>query len=433
MTRDSGRRGARLPVVVLLGFVWFGSAFFGGYLFGQADALSGNRGVTDAVLQAASLVGYQPQVRATTAESALNQDEQQGFRVFWEAWGLVDREFYDRSSVNPQTMTYGALKGMLESLGDPHTAFSTPREKQMHDTSLRGSFDGIGIQIDLREGKLQVIAPIEGSPAERAGLRAGDIVGQVDGRDVKELKLDDIISLIRGPRGTTVTLTVLRTGEPEPLTIPIERAEIKVESVRARMLDGELGYLRITSFNANSGPETTAALKKLLEQQPRGVVLDLRSNPGGFLNSAVDVASQFMSDGIVLYQQAASGERQEYRAKAGGQATRLPVVVLIDRGSASASEIVAAALRDNGRAVLVGEKSYGKGSVQTLHTLSDASGLRVTTATWLTPAGQPLERQGLEPDLPVVQDRGQPGQDLQLEAAVRYLQTNAAGSSQPGA
>ena len=420
----------RLALFILIGLTWFSLAFLGGYLQGQADAASGNRTLTDVVLRAASQVGLHPPV---TEQAALSPDEQARFRVFWEAWGLVEREFYDRNALDSQKMTYGAVRGMLESLGDTHTAFSTPQEKQVQDSSLRGSFEGIGVQVDQRDGKLRIIAPIEGSPAERAGLRAGDIISHVDGRELKDVPLQEILLLIRGPRGTTVTLTIEREAEPAPLTVVVERAEIKLEHVRSRMLDGGFGYVRISQFSANSAADTTAAIKRLLEQQPKGLVLDLRSNPGGFLNAAVDVSSQFLADGVVLSQQGANGQRQEYRARTGGVATDVPVVVLIDKGSASASEIVAAALRDNGRAVLVGEKSYGKGSVQTMHTLSDKSGLRVTTALWLTPKGQPLEKQGLVPDLvvaPATPD--QIGQDPQLDAAVRHLQTQPAASGRPG-
>ena len=416
----------RLVLFVLLGALWFGLAFFGGYLQGQSDYAAGNRNVTDLVVRAASTVGLHPPV---TQEAALTPEQQARFKVFWEAWGLVQREFYDRGALDGQTMTYGAVRGMLDSLGDSHTAFSTPQEKQVQDSSLRGSFEGIGVQIDQRDGKLRVVAPIEGSPAERAGIRAGDIISHVDGRELQDVPLQEILLLIRGQRGTTVTLTIERAGEPAPLTIVVERAEIKLEHVRSRMLESGFGYVRITQFSATSAKDTTAAIKQLLEQHPKGLILDLRSNPGGFLTAAVDISSQFLDDGVILYQQGPSGQRQEYRAKGGGQATDVPVAVLIDKGSASASEIVAAALRDNGRAVLVGEKSYGKGSVQTVHTLSDKSGLRVTTAIWLTPGGQPLEKQGLVPDLVIAPAQpDQVGQDPQLDAAVRQLQTQTAAS-----
>jgi carboxyl-terminal processing protease len=423
----SRSRAGHVALAVFLGFVWFGGAFFGGYLLGQADALAGRRDLTDLTLRLAQRVGLHPALTPTSAETALAPSDQERFRVFWEAWGLVNQEFYNRSALDGQKMTYGALKGMLETLGDPYTAFTTPREKEAADTSLRGSFDGIGVQVDLREGKVQVVAPIEGSPAERAGLRTGDVITRVDETDLNGLALNEVVALIRGPRGSAVRLTFVRPGQAQPLSVSIERAEIKVDTVRGKLLEGDLGYVRISSFSANSGPDTSAALRQLSEQHPRAFVLDLRSNPGGYLHAAVEVASEFMSDGVVLYQQPASGERQEYRARPGGQATTAPVAVLINKGSASAAEIVAAALHDNGRAVLVGEKSYGKGSVQTVHALSDSSGLRVTSAIWLTPSGRPLEHQGIEPDLPVPSAAdGQAGHDAPLEAAVRYLQATAA-------
>jgi carboxyl-terminal processing protease len=426
VSRDSRSAPVRLTIFIVLGLCWLSSAFLGGYLVGQADALAGNHRLGDLVVRASSLVGLPAPIPTGSAEAVLSPDQQTRFKVFWETWGLLEREFYNRPAVDSQSMTYGAVKGLVESLGDPYTAFSTPRERELNDASLRGSFDGVGVQVDQREGRLRVVSPIEGSPAQRAGIRTGDVIAQVDGRDLTGLPLNDVVQLIRGPRGTVVTLTILREGETDPLVFPLERGEIKLEMVRGKLLDEGLGYIRITSFSANSGADTSAAVKRLLESAPRGFVLDLRSNPGGYLHAAVDVASQFLSDGVVLYQQAAGGARQEYRARPGGQATTLPVVVLIDKGSASASEIVAAALRDNGRATLVGEMSYGKGSVQTVHTLSDLSGLRVTSAIWLTPAGQPLERQGLQPDLVVAPGPAdQAAQDLQLSAAVKYLQEHA--------
>ena len=421
-------RRSRFWFVFLLGFLWFVSAFSGGYLLGQADALAGNLRVADLTMRVASAVGLHSAVQPVGPEGVLGADDQSRFRVFWEAWSLLEREYVDQSALDPQKLTHGAVDGLVESVGDPHTVFSTPRERELTDASLRGSFDGVGVQVDLRDQKLHVVAPIDGSPAAAAGLRPGDIITRVDGKEIRGMELNDIVLLIRGPRGTTVTLTIERTGQPEPLTVPIERAEIKVQSVRSRVLEDGLGYLRVTSFSATAANDLTAQLKLLLDQPVRGVVLDLRSNPGGYLSSAVEVTSQFLADGVVLYQQDAAGQRQEHRTRPGGLATELPVVVLINKGSASASEIVAAALRDNGRATLVGEKSYGKGTVQTVHTLSDQSGLRVTSAIWLTPGGQPIEKAGVQPDVAVpVSAELPPDQDPQLDEAIRILKNRAAG------
>jgi carboxyl-terminal processing protease len=311
---------------------------------------------------------------------------------------------------------------MLATLDDPATLFMDPVHGAMADADLRGTFDGIGVQVDERDGKLVIIAPLEGSPGERAGLKPGDVIIAADGTDLAGMDLTQAVALIRGPRGTSVTLSIVREGTTEPLTFSIQRDEIRVESVRSRMLEDGVGYLRITTFGSETGSETQRALTSLLEQQPRGIVLDLRSNPGGYVTAAVEVVSQFVPDGVVLHQQSARGERETIRTNGGGIATEIPVVVLVDGGSASASEIVAAALRDNGRSTLVGEKTFGKGTVQTVHELGDRSSLRVTMAQWLTPNGQPLHGQGLVPDLVVgIPEDVAEGQDPQLEAAVARL------------
>ncbi len=398
----------------------FGMAFVSGYLFGRADA-GAQDGPLAALLQPLRRVAPVP-IRPGV-ELPLNADEQQRFNIFWETWGIVEREFYNRDSIDHQKMIYGATKGMVDALGDPYTIYLTPRLRELSDTELRGTFDGIGIQVDMREGRLTVVSPIEGAPAHRAGLKPGDVIIEVDGQSLASKALNDTVLLIRGPRGTPVTLTVSRQGLLQPLTFTIVRAEIKLDSVKARMLDDQIGYIRISSFGSNTAGDMTSSLRDLLTNQPTGLVVDLRSNPGGYLHSAVEVAGQFMDGGVVLYQASASGERQTYRAEHGGLATQARLAVLVNKGTASASEILAAALRDNGRAILIGEKTFGKGTVQNVHELSDHSGLRVATAQWLTPSELPLQGTGLNPDI-VAPDPpdGQSGPDPQLEAAVRYLQ-----------
>lgn len=397
----------------------FGMAFVSGYLFGRADGGTSTGPLASLLLP---LERVAPSFRATDADDVLTDDEQQRFKIFWETWRVVEREFYNRGAVDHQKMIYGATKGMVDALNDPYTVYLTPVNREISDADLRGSFDGIGIQVDMRDGKLTVVAPIEGSPADQAGLKTDDVVTSVDGHSLNGKTLNDTVLLIRGQRGTPVTLTVVRPKVPDPLTFTIVRAEIRLESVKSRMLDQDIGYLRITNFGANTGPETIASLRDLLAKQPGGLVIDLRSNPGGYLHSAVDVASQFMSEGVVLYQANGRGERQTYQVQPGGVATQVRLVVLVNKGSASASEILAAALRDNGRAVLIGEKTFGKGTVQNVHELSDHSGLRVTTAQWLTPTEQPLQGVGIMPDIVVTQPTDLPaGSDPQLDAAVQHL------------
>jgi len=318
---------------------------------------------------------------------------------------------------------------MVDAVGDPYTFYQTPSQRELNDTDLRGSFDGVGIQVDVKDGKLTVVSPIEGSPAEAAGLVPGDVVLEVDGKSISGKTLNDTVGLIRGPRGTQVTLTILRAGSTDPFPVTLTRAEIKISSVRARMLDDQVGYIRISTFAANTGAEMTNAVNKLMEQQPRGIVIDLRNNPGGYLQSAVESGSQFMNAGsVVLYQKSGNGDVKTYRTENAGAATQTRLVVLVNKGSASASQILAGALRDNWRAILIGEKSFGKGTVQNVHQLSDASGLRVTTAQWLTPSEQPIQGVGLTPDRVVempatasISPEPNPATDPQLDAAVHYL------------
>ena len=409
-----------IVVTTIVAMLAFGMAFVSGYLFGRAEPARGPLSFLEAL---------QPSTARATEEGVLTSDEQQRFKVFWEAWQVVERDFYDRSQIDHQKLIYGAVKGMVDAVGDPYTVYQTPSQREISDTDLRGSFDGIGIQVDMKDNRLTVVAPIEGSPAEAAGFRPGDIVLEVDGKSLSGKTLNDTVGLIRGPRGTSVTLTVLRQGTNDPIEITVVRAEIKLKSVRVRMLDDQVGYLRISSFSASTGTEMANGVKNLVDQQARGIIVDLRNNPGGYLQTSVEATAQFMDPGsVVLLQKSGNGDVKTYRTEGGGTATQQPLVVLINKGSASASEIMAGALRDNRRAFLVGEKSFGKGTVQNVHELSDKSGLRVTTAQWLTPAEKPIQGVGLLPDQVVelpptstISSEATRADDAQLDAAVRHL------------
>jgi carboxyl-terminal processing protease len=395
-------------------------AFVSGYLFGRSEPAGGPLTFLDSL---------QPATARATEEGVLSTDEQQRFRVFWETWQIVEREFYDRGQIDHQKLMYGAIKGMVDAVGDPYTVYQTPSQRELSDTDLRGSFDGIGIQVDMKDNRLTVVAPIEGSPAEAAGFRPGDVILEVDGKSLSGKTLNDTVGLIRGQRGTPVTLTVLRAGTQDPFPLTVVRAEIKLKSVRARMLDDGVGYLRISSFSASTGTEMSNLVKDLVGQGAQGIVVDLRNNPGGYLSASVEATAQFVEPGsVVLYQQNGDGDRKTYRTEGGGVATQVPMAVLVNKGSASASEIMAGALRDNGRAILVGEKSFGKGTVQNVHELSDKSGLRVTTAQWLTPSEKPIQGVGLLPDrvieLPptaTISSEATRADDAQLDAAVSYI------------
>jgi carboxyl-terminal processing protease len=362
-------------------------------------------------------------VSVASAQTAQATDLSEKFKLFWEAWNWVDKEFYDRAALDPTKITYGAIRGMLQTLGDPHSYFIDPQEREVSETQLRGGFQGIGAYVELTaDGKVRIVAPQDGSPAQEAGIRAGDIILQVDGNSINGMNLVQAVALIRGPKGTKVSLTLQRDGEVEPISIEVSRADIKVESVQARALDHNVGYVRVSQFGQQTAKELKEAIQGLSKDNPSGIVLDLRGNPGGYLASAIDVSSLFLEDGVVLYELQSNGERQAYRVKRGNMVTTLPMAVLVDRGSASAAEIVAGALQDHQRAQLVGEKTFGKGSMQSVHALSDGSSVHVTIARWLTPKERPINGNGLVPDVAVELPQPlEPGTDPVLDKAVEML------------
>jgi carboxyl-terminal processing protease len=347
--------------------------------------------------------------------------------VVLEAWRIVDDEYYDANAIDGHKMSLAAIKGILDTLGDSHTTIADPDRARQQQDEIRGAFDGIGISVELRDGRLIVARVIEDSPALAAGLRVGDAIVRIGGQELRNPMLDDVVARIRGPRGTQVRLTIARSGEASR-DVDVTRGEIKTAPIRARMLDGRVAYVRLPSFSSNSAKDLSEELAKVMEQRPTGLVVDLRGNPGGLLTSAVDVASQFLGDGIVLYEQRRDRDPMPFYVRRGGVATDVPMVVLVNHGSASAAEIVAGALQDRQRALLVGESTYGKDSVQNVHQLSDNSSLRVTFARWFTPLRQPIAGKGLTPDIVVAQsdDDRRAGRDPQLDRAVDYLRTRLA-------
>jgi carboxyl-terminal processing protease len=346
------------------------------------------------------------------------------FAPFWQAWGLVHQEYVDQP-VNDGTLVQGAIRGMLDSLGDKHTLYESPQEYAVSDSSLSGQLEGIGAFVDKGNGGLLIVSTFAGSPAATAGLHANDLVVKVDNTDITQMDEIQAISLVRGPAGSVVHLTVIRAGSPQPLVFTITRAKIDVPSVESKMLSGSIAYLKINDFGTQTGDEVSTALNSLMKQQPHGLVLDLRNNPGGYLDAAVSVASQFLPGGkVVLKVKYGDGHIQTYNANSGGVATQIPMVVLIDGGSASASEILAGSLQDNQRAGLLGVTSYGKGTVQQVNQLVDNGGyIRVTIARWLTPLGRTIDQIGLTPNVvvPLSQDDRAGGRDPQLDRAVGIL------------
>lgn len=372
-----------------------------------------------------------PAVPATNAAAtpspspaASPQAGQDDFGVFWEVWGLLKAEFIGKLPDDKQ-MTYAAIQGVVDSLGDSHTTFTDPKRAALLESDLAGSFEGIGATVEQKNGQIVIVAPLKGRPAEKAGLLAGDIVTKIDGQTTDGLSLTEAILRIRGPKGTQVTLTVFRAGVRDPIDISITRAAIAVESVNTRQLDNGIAYIQLTEFTGTASKEMDDALKTALAGNPKGIVLDLRGNPGGYLQTAIEIASEFIPSGVIVSERDKDGKTTDHRALPGGRATKIPIVVLVDKGSASASEILSGAIKDSKRGVLVGDTTYGKGSVQVSNRLSDDSRLTVTIRHWLTPSGRDIDGQGIEPDfaVPFPESDRKGGRDPQLDRAVEYLTT----------
>lgn len=359
-------------------------------------------------------------VAALLADDQPTAQESTEFSVFWEAWHILQRDFYGEKP-DTQQRTYGAIKGLIQSYDDPYTYFVEPQPRQREKEDLSGEFGGIGAWVSQAEDGTIRLKPMPGRAAERAGVQENDIVQAVDATPVTpETTVEDVVTLVRGPTDTPVQLNLFREAVGETLTVEVIRERIETPSVEWRMLTEapETGLITITSFTERTLDELDHALAELEAQGAGRLIMDLRHNPGGLLQTAVDVASRFLEGGTVLYERKSDGNEKTYRVSGGAKAPNWPTVILVDGSTASASEIVAGALQDRARAVLVGEQTFGKGSVQLVHDLTDGSSVHVTVARWLTPNGHEIHGEGLSPDLTVPPEEGR---DAPLEAAVRLL------------
>ncbi|MCD6284808.1 MAG: S41 family peptidase [Anaerolineae bacterium] len=325
------------------------------------------------------------------------------FRLMGEAWNTVHQAYVDREALDSQHLTYGAIAGMVDALGDTgHSRFLSPQMVEEQHSALQGEYEGIGAYIETKDGHVVIMAPMDGSPAQRAGLRPGNVVLKVDGQNVVNLGLDDVRGRILGPAGTQVTLTILDSGTGNTRDVTLERAKITVDNVTWTKLPGtSIAHVRISAFSKGSVQDLKDALTEIQAQEVTGLVLDLRSNPGGLLNEAVGVASQFLARGNVLLVKDAEGKTTPLPVQSGGLAVDIPIVVLVDRGTASAAEIVTGALQDAKRATVVGEATFGTGTVLREFPLSDGSVLLLAIQEWLTPDGRVIWHQGLAPDVSV--------------------------------
>ncbi len=335
-----------------------------------------------------------------SAQQKINDEMIKQLKLFSEILNLIEEQYVEK--VDSSKVMYGAIKGMLQSL-DPHSTFMNPDEYRELQVETRGSFGGIGIEITIKDGLLTVVSPIEGTPAHKAGIKANDHIIKIDGESTKDMSLTEAVKRLRGPEGTKVKLTIFREGEPKPIEVELVRAIIKIQSVKSRILEPGFGYLRIASFQSDTSEEVRKTLDNLEKTNGgslKGLIIDLRNNPGGLLDQAVQVSDEFIDEGVIVYTKGRKEDQQmKFEAHKNPKPRKYPIIVLVNGGSASASEIVAGALQDHKVALILGEPTFGKGSVQTVIPLEDGSAVRLTTALYYTPSGRSIQAKGIEPDI----------------------------------
>ncbi len=361
-------------------------------------------------------------------------------KLFTDVLAIIQNQYVDETE--PKEVIYGAVRGMLRAL-DPHSSFMDPESYREMQVETSGSFGGLGIEITVRDDQLTVVAPIEGTPAWRAGIQPGDRIVKIEGLVTKDMSLPDAVKRMRGPKGTKVTVTIAREGAKEPFDVSLVREVIQVQSIKTQEIEPGIGYIRIRQFQERTAPDLVASVEKF-EKTGRlgGLIIDVRSNPGGLLSAAVEVSEEFLGDGkLVVYTEGrVRNQNMRFTAHAKRAITEVPLVVLVNQGSASASEIVAGAIQDHGRGVVIGQQTFGKGSVQTIIPLSDGSGLRLTTARYFTPKGRSIHGKGITPDIVIDPPKDEmttvkPGtpplseaelmkRDVQLQRAIEILKAS---------
>jgi carboxyl-terminal processing protease len=342
-----------------------------------------------------------------------------------ESWAILKEEHYLSESLDAEELSQAAIRGMLEAIDDPSASYLTAEGYSIRAQDLKGSLEGIGATVQMKDGKITVVAPLPDTPAQRAGVLSGDVILEIDGESTEGFSLMDAVSRIRGPKGEPVDLVILHQGEDSPVSLTIVRDVINVASVYIENLEGGIAHIRVTSFSETTNEQMVDALEEVRDSGARGIVLDLRNNPGGLLKSVVDIAGHFLDGSLVLYEISNRGERKDWQAEPGGIAVDIPVVVLVNEFSASGSEVLSGALKDHDRATVIGTTTFGKGSVNHFRQLSDGSALYFAIAHYYTPDGVAIEGQGLEPDITVPPSEDDT-EDLQLDKALEVLEARIA-------
>ena len=392
------KRKILLPIILILTFGFF---YFVGYLHGHQN------------LQ--FYKGYIPEIK----NKELGKPRDLDFSLFWDVWNKVEEKY--PGQVDRKKLFYGAISGILTGLDDPYSVFMEPGESESFLQDLEGVFEGIGVEITIKNNQLTVVAPLEDSPAAKAGLRPADIIAKVDGQNTSEMSLDEAVAKIRGRKGTKVVLTLQRGSDV--FDVDVTREEIKIESVKYEVKEDNIAYIKIYQFGTDTEDLLNKAISDIQTKKPKGIILDLRDNPGGFLETAVNIASVFIKDGMIVQEESKGGAKNDFESTGDGRLADFKLVVLINGGSASGAEIVAGAIQDRERGILIGEKTFGKGSVQEFEGLEGGSYLRLTVAKWLTPKGRYINAEGILPDIEVglSQEDIDADKDPQLERAIKEV------------
>jgi carboxyl-terminal processing protease len=346
------------------------------------------------------------------------------FAMFWDVWNLIKDKYVDRDTLDTQKMIYGAISGMVNAAGDPYTAFFTPKDTEAFNEDINGSFSGIGIEIGIRNEILTVIAPIAGTPADKAGIMAGDKIAKIGDKSTEGMSSNEAVTLIRGPKGTSVKLSIVRDSLKEPKEYTIFRDTIKTPTVSLKMLDGKIAYVQLYVFNKNVDYDFQKIAKEISRSKADRIILDVRNNPGGLLDSSVNIAGYFLNtDSVVTKERYADGKEDVYRSDSNGLLKNYPLIVILNEGSASASEILTGALKDNRHITIVGQKSFGKGLVQEVDSLSNGASVKITIAKWYTPNGLSIQGNGITPDIVVERTEADinANKDPQLDKAVELI------------
>ncbi len=417
--REKSKKGKIIKKVIIVFLIIFlmGVSFQAGlYSAGKSEAMQ--KLINEEAYYLGNIVGKYSGAMPGRISSDVD------FNLFWDVWDILQKEYVDKEKINEKKMFYGAIKGLVSSLDDPYTVFMEPKIAKEFSDDLAGTFEGIGAEIGIKNDILTIIAPLPDMPAEKAGLKAGDKVYAIDGDTTAGISIDEAVSNIRGPKGTNVVLSIFRKEFDEVKDIEITRGKIIVKSIRTSIdEENNIFNIKITNFNSDTEDLFNKAVKEAVKLNPKGIILDLRNNPGGYLETAIEVSSEWVNKKIVVTEKYSEEKKFEHLSRGRARLESFPTVVLVNEGSASASEIVSGALQDYDKAIIIGKKTFGKGSVQTLTNLDDGSSVKITVAKWLTPNGRSINDEGIEPDIEIefTIENFNAGDDPQMEKAIEIL------------